>query len=447
MNNCDLEKFAISGGKLEPPFQPQVTHYKAIVASNVPKISLDLLTADNGASYNILGGDGSRVISLKEGINTICIEVTAEDGTTKKYVLEVTKLSSSCASLQGLKLSEDLQLLPSFASNVYEYSSTVPYYLSNISIQASISDSKMKVTVNGTDALKPVPLCTGDTLIEVLVFSADGTKSQVYQVIVTRLQLPCFISFTDVSDQTEYECPVSLTALYRPVSIRGSEPKHTFSAPYIDLLTRRLKIDPLDETLLGENWRLPEYELDIKISRATVHCCYAYRGCSSILKLSELGLHAKDCTCKPSPALDAQDVTESKWYKEHVASVQKPDHRVKHVIQFKKRRKIHEERKCRVASATLWCFARLVIIVAAMVDGAWVCITRDLLLFWQMHTGDFPEHQQVMLGVQGILIQLSWRYLYVSSEHVSLYKLEFTFSDLLLLLNLESVCTSSLSCG
>nr|XP_033794691.1 uncharacterized protein LOC117357752 [Geotrypetes seraphini] len=333
MNNCDLEKFAISGGKLEPPFQPDLTSYKSTVASNVVKINLNLLTADSGASYNILGGDGSRVITLKEGINTICVEVTAEDGTIKKYVLEVTKLSANCASLQGLKLSDDIQLLPLFVSNVYEYSCTVPYYLTNISIQASISDSQMKVTVNGTDALKPVSLCTGDTLIEVQVFSPDGTKSQVYQVLVTRLQLPCFISFTNVSDQMEYECPVSLTAFYRPVSVRGSDPRHTFSAPYIDLLTRRSKVDPLDETLLGENWRLPEYELDMKMSRATVHCCYAYRGCSSILKLSELGLHVKDCTCKPSSALDTKDITESKWYKEHVASVQKTDHRVKHVIQ------------------------------------------------------------------------------------------------------------------
>ncbi|XP_029449455.1 uncharacterized protein LOC115087006 isoform X2 [Rhinatrema bivittatum] len=194
----------------------------------------------------------------------------------------------------------------------------------------------MKVIVNGTDADKPVPLYTGDTLIEVQVFSADGTKSQVYQVIVTRLQLPCFISFTNNMDQIEYECPVSLTALYRPVSIRGSDPKHIFSAPYIDLLTRRSKVDPLDETILGENWRVPEYQLDMKISGASVYCCYAYRGCGSILKLSELGLHSKDCSCKPPSELDEKAVTEAKWYKEHFASTHKMEHHLKHVIQERK---------------------------------------------------------------------------------------------------------------
>lgn len=57
-----------------------------------------------------------------------------------------------------------------------------------------------------------------------------------------------------------------------------SDPKHTMSGPYIDLLTRRAKTDPLDEKMLTEDWRVPEYELDMKISEASVMCCFVYRG-------------------------------------------------------------------------------------------------------------------------------------------------------------------------
>lgn len=121
MNNCDLDKLAISSGKLEPAFEPGITKYKASVSSAVQSISLSLQTSDTGASYSIRGGDGSKVIKLKDGVNTVSIEVTAEDGTIKIYVIEVTKLAANAAFLQGLTLTEDIQLVPSFASNVYEY--------------------------------------------------------------------------------------------------------------------------------------------------------------------------------------------------------------------------------------------------------------------------------------------------------------------------------------
>lgn len=54
MDNCDLEKLFISGGKLQPAFTPDVTSYKMTVASNVIKVTLDLITSDCGASYKIV---------------------------------------------------------------------------------------------------------------------------------------------------------------------------------------------------------------------------------------------------------------------------------------------------------------------------------------------------------------------------------------------------------
>ena len=54
MDNCDLEKLSISGGKLQPTFKSSVTSYKVTVASNVNNVTLDLLTSDCGASYKIV---------------------------------------------------------------------------------------------------------------------------------------------------------------------------------------------------------------------------------------------------------------------------------------------------------------------------------------------------------------------------------------------------------
>ena len=66
----------------------------------------------------------------------------------------------------------------------------------------------------------------------------------------------------------QYEDPVSLTALYRPISIKDSDPKHTFSAPIIDEFTKTAKVNPLNDIALGPEWRIEDYEVDAKISEA-----------------------------------------------------------------------------------------------------------------------------------------------------------------------------------
>ncbi|XP_053316215.1 uncharacterized protein LOC128483919 [Spea bombifrons] len=334
MNNCDLEKLSVPGVKLVPPFRPDITSYNATVPSQITQITLDMYPSDTGASCALLGGGSSKCVTLKDGLNNIVVEVTAEDGTEKNYILEVTKMSASQASLQDIKLPEDLKLIPSFLPDVYEYSCTVPFFQDSITIHPFFVDKKMSVKLNGSDDIKPIPLAFGDTLIELQVTSADGTRSQVYSLIVTRSALPCCVHFVDPQDQVNYECPISLTAFYRPVCIKGSDPKHIISGPYMDLLTRRSKTDPLDETPLQENWRVPEYELDMKMSAAIVRCIFAYRGCSSVIKLSEFGHHAQSCSFKPQTELDAKDVTETDWYKEFCAT-KKCEHLLKHTVQEK----------------------------------------------------------------------------------------------------------------
>ncbi|XP_064173898.1 uncharacterized protein LOC135245060 isoform X2 [Anguilla rostrata] len=333
MDNCDLEKLSISVGKLYPPFEPNLLNYKVIVPCNTSSVTLELLTSDCGASYKIHFGDGSNVIQLNDGINTINIEVVAEDGTAKTYCVEVTKLSASVAELCGLEIDGGVQIQPEFSPNVYEYSSAVHLVKNSVTILPKLPDVNMQVSVNGSDSTEVISLNIGDTLVNIEVCSADGTKSQVYTLLITREQIPLAVTFKDERDQMEYECPFSLTALYRPVSVSPSDPKHIYSAPCIDVLTRRSKVDPLDEHPLGENWKSPELDLDRKMSAAPVKCFFAYRGCESVMKLSEVGSHAKDCPHKPPIKLDAKDVTETEWYKKHFASSSCLEIQTKHSLE------------------------------------------------------------------------------------------------------------------
>ncbi|XP_066534610.1 uncharacterized protein [Hoplias malabaricus] len=193
----------------------------------------------------------------------------------------------------------------------------------------------MQVLVTEACSLGSVCLNTGDTHITVTVSSPDGTNSQMYKIVITREQIPLAVNFCDVKDQMEFECPVSLSALYRPVSINKSEPKAIFSAPYIDMLTRRSKVHPFTGCPLGDCWKVPETELDKKMSNASVKCFFAYRGCEKELKLAEIGAHAKNCPYKPPVKLDAKEVTETNWYNEHSTSSSGWEIEAKHTAQVR----------------------------------------------------------------------------------------------------------------
>ena len=53
MDNADLEKLAISPGKLTPKFHPNTTEYSVTLGSDVKQIKINPLTSDSGASYSI----------------------------------------------------------------------------------------------------------------------------------------------------------------------------------------------------------------------------------------------------------------------------------------------------------------------------------------------------------------------------------------------------------
>lgn len=62
------------------------------------------------------------------------------------------------------------------------------------------------------------------------------------------------------------------------LSLICSDPEHIFSRPYIEMLARRSKVDPLSDCPLGDGWKVVELDLDRKMSAARVKCFFAYRG-------------------------------------------------------------------------------------------------------------------------------------------------------------------------
>ncbi|XP_048244538.1 uncharacterized protein LOC124123872 isoform X1 [Haliotis rufescens] len=299
MDDCNLDKLGVKPGKLEPAFKRDITEYNIIVASDVEKLSFDPLTSDTGASYSISGGEGGKQVPLPEGaVTDIKIEVTAEDGTTKKYFIHARRLSAKDATLSTLKLSIG-KLDPEFSANITEYSSLLPCNITSLTVTPTAPDTKNAITVCGEKPGSPTPLSVGETQIPIEVTSADGSNKQTYTVTVMKKQLPRYVKLTDPQMALQYECPISLNPLYRPITIKNSDPRHTFSAPLIDEYTKTSKFDLLNSMPLGPDWRVTDHPLDSKLSTLTGCIPLTYGGASEVVKYGELGASVGKCNVTP----------------------------------------------------------------------------------------------------------------------------------------------------
>ena len=249
----------------------------------------------------VKGSGGGKTVPLKEGeVTSIKIEVTAEDGSTiKNYFIHATRLSASDASLTDLKLSVVTNLCPNFSSSVTNYSTSVPLSCSSVEVTPVVADKKTAVKVNGGESKETIVLNYGDTVVEIEVTSPDGSNKQNYTLLISRFKLPRPIKFSDEKGQSKFTCPVCLGILYRPKSIKNSDPKHVFCKSCIDELTRTSKQDPLDGSPLADSWRTDEYDLDKELSSQTMFCVYKHWGCSVTKKLCDLGPHLKQCELRP----------------------------------------------------------------------------------------------------------------------------------------------------
>ncbi|MDQ0896596.1 cadherin-like beta sandwich domain-containing protein [Paenibacillus sp. V4I7] len=95
-NNANLSSLTISEGTLSPVFGANVTAYTTSVSNGTSKITVTPTVADSRAKVTVNGalvasGAASDVIHLKKGENTIEIQVTAEDISTKAYNLIVLR--------------------------------------------------------------------------------------------------------------------------------------------------------------------------------------------------------------------------------------------------------------------------------------------------------------------------------------------------------------------
>lgn len=170
-------------------FKPGTTTYNVTVPEDVESVEVYATAQDSGAT---ISGTGTK--KLQKGANVLNVVVTAEDGKTKTYTINATREGENETEeeqseenveevkngLSNISIA-NLELSPSFDTNIYEY--TVKYVGENTSldIQTVATDPNYTVEVLGNEKLKE-----GENIITILVSDSEGNNVATYQVTVNK---------------------------------------------------------------------------------------------------------------------------------------------------------------------------------------------------------------------------------------------------------------------
>ena len=174
-------------------FSENKTSYDVTVPNNVTQVEIYATKKDSKASLT-----GTGIKKLQEGQNTANVIVTAEDGTTKTYTINIKRLSKnekqdttenldakSSSNSKDLELSnleiEGVNLEPSFESSTYKYEISIKGEQSNLDIKASTNNTSDKVEIIGNENMQ-----NGQNIITILVTNSKSDEVATYQIYVNK---------------------------------------------------------------------------------------------------------------------------------------------------------------------------------------------------------------------------------------------------------------------
>ena len=189
-NNADLKMLGIEPHDFTG-FKSGNTSYEVKVPSDTEVVEVYATAKDKAAEVS---GTGKRI--LKEGNNKIEVVVTAEDGTTKTYTINVIREEAkeeeetentedvlskySGDGLASLKIG-NLELSPKFDTIIYEYKVKYSGEETKLNIETKTTDPYYEVEIIGNDEL-----VEGENVITILVSDPDGKNIATYQIMVNK---------------------------------------------------------------------------------------------------------------------------------------------------------------------------------------------------------------------------------------------------------------------
>ncbi|MEN8155847.1 MAG: cadherin-like beta sandwich domain-containing protein [Bacteroidota bacterium] len=170
-SNADLKSLTLDAGTLEPAFDPAVTSYE-VAPAGATEINISAEAVDFYASVAGTGAAASP--------STATITVTADDGTTKDYTINILGPPVDDASLVALTSDPAGTLTPAFDAGTLTYDLEVPPNTASVTLIATATSGYATVTGDGT-----IDVSSGTATATVIVTAEDGTTTETYTVNIS----------------------------------------------------------------------------------------------------------------------------------------------------------------------------------------------------------------------------------------------------------------------
>ena len=177
-SNSKLEILRLNHEGITPIFSPDITEYY-FLTEDLTSLEVIAIPENVHSNVNVTGNT-----DFKEGLNTIVIEVTSLDKTSKtQYQIFVTKtkdLEKANANLETLAI-ENVILKPEFANDIYQYEATVSNTTETLNILAIPEKTNAKVEITGIRNLQ-----FGNNKVDIQIIAENGYTTKQYKVNVYR---------------------------------------------------------------------------------------------------------------------------------------------------------------------------------------------------------------------------------------------------------------------
>ena len=176
-DNSLLQSLRLGIEGISPNFAEDVFEYYITVENTINEIEVSAIPQNPNAVVSVIGNT-----NLKDGVNTINVQVTSQDGTqTKNYVIEVTKtgnIESANTNLETLAI-ENVELDSPFFSDQTNYKAEVSNTTENLKILAIPESEGATVDITGGNNLQE-----GNNIVTINVTAENGFTKKKYAVMV-----------------------------------------------------------------------------------------------------------------------------------------------------------------------------------------------------------------------------------------------------------------------
>lgn len=173
-SNANLKSLRLDVEGISPIFDKNITQYYLTIPNEISNISVIAEAEEQSANVQVSGNT-----EIQNGTSQIKISVTAEDGTIKEYVVDVTKTDNpelTNTNLENLAI-ENISLIPEFSAEITEYNADLNEDKQSVNILAVPQIEGAQVVIEGNENLQ-----IGENIIRIIVTAKDGQTTKIYTI-------------------------------------------------------------------------------------------------------------------------------------------------------------------------------------------------------------------------------------------------------------------------